>query len=71
MSVKEGIQTGPDEKGRYMRNYTVEELKQKLANVGLKILEIEKSGDLLGWDQFRWINVFATKPNENAEENYD
>lgn len=61
VSVKEGIQTGPDEKGRYFRNYTQEDLTDKLQAAGLTILEVEATGDLLGRDQFRWLNVFARR----------
>ena len=59
ISVKEGIQTGLDEKGRYMKNYTEEELRQKLERAGLEILDTEMSGDMLGREQFRWLNIFA------------
>lgn len=59
MSVKEGIETGPDEKSRYMRDYTEQELMQKLEHAGLAILKIEKTGDLLGRDRFRWVNVVS------------
>ena len=61
LSVKEGIQNGPDEKGRYMRNYTEAELTEKLEAAGLRLLDLEKTGDTLGRDQFRWINVIAER----------
>jgi 2-polyprenyl-3-methyl-5-hydroxy-6-metoxy-1,4-benzoquinol methylase len=61
VSVKEGVRTGPDEKGRYFRNYTREELTDRLRAAGLTILEEEASGDLLGRDRFRWLNVFARR----------
>lgn len=35
-----------------------DELTDKLPAAGLTILEAEASGDLLGRDQFRWLNVF-------------
>ena len=62
LSVKEGIQTGQDAKGRYMHNYTEQELRKKLATAGLEILEIDTSEDSLGRGGFRWLNVFATLP---------
>ena len=61
ISVKEGIETGYDDKGRYMRNYTENELVEKLETVDMKVMETENSGDLLGRDQFKWINVFARR----------
>lgn len=59
LSVKEGIKTGPDEKGRYMHNYTEQELRNKLEAVGLEIIEIDISGDGLGRSGFLWLNTFA------------
>ena len=61
ISVKEGIESGYDDKGRYMRNYTEIELGEKLESVGMEVMETENSGDLLGRNQFKWINVFARR----------
>ena len=61
LSVKEGIQTGPDEKGRYMHNYTEAELRTKLETAGLEIIEIDTSEDGLGRGGFRWLNAFARR----------
>ena len=61
LSVKEGIETGLDEKGRYMHNYTEQELRTKLETVGFEIIEIDTSEDSLGRDGFRWLNFFCTK----------
>ena len=61
ISVKEGIESGYDDKGRYMRNYTENELGEKLESVGMEVMETENSGDLLGRNQFKWINVFARR----------
>ena len=63
LSVKEGIKTGPDEKGRYMHNYTKQELRKKLATAGLEILEIDTSEDSLGRGGFRWLNAFCKRKN--------
>ena len=59
LSVKEGIETGYDEKGRYMHNYTKQELRRKLETAGLEIIEIDTSEDSLGRGGFRWLNVFC------------
>lgn len=59
LSVKEGIKTGYDEKGRYMRNYTEEELKRKLEACEISILCLGKTRDLLGRDEFSWLNVMG------------
>lgn len=59
LSVKEGIETGPDEKERYMRNYTKQELSEKLENAGLESIAIEKTADRLGRDDFHWLNALA------------
>lgn len=61
LSVKEGIKTGFDEKGRYMHNYTEQELRSKLQNYGLEIISINTSKDSLGRDGFHWLNVFCRK----------
>ena len=61
ISVKEGVETGYDDKGRYMRNYTGEKLVGDLEAVGMEVLETESSGDLLGRDQFKWLNVLARR----------
>lgn len=59
LSVKEGIKTGPDEKGRYMQNYAEPELREKLETAGLTVIEINTTTDSLGRDDFHWLNAFA------------
>lgn len=61
LSVKEGIETGYDEKGRYMRNYTEQELRSKLEDADLEVIELNTSEDGLGRDGFRWLNAFGKK----------
>ena len=61
LSVKEGIETGYDEKGRYMRNFTGEELRERLEKTGMQILETGVTADKLGRDAFRWMNIFAER----------
>lgn len=63
LSVKDGIETGLDEKGRYMHNYTKQELRKKLATAGLEILEIDTYEDSLGRGGFRWLNAFCKRKN--------
>lgn len=59
LSVKDGIETGVDEKGRYMRDYSEDEIRVKLEEAGFGIIEINKSEDKLGRGGFWWLNVFA------------
>lgn len=61
LSVKEGITTGSDEKGRYMQNYTEKDLCEKIEQAGLNIIDIERSVDKLGRDDFAWLNVYIRK----------
>ena len=61
LSVKEGILTGPDEKGRFMQNYTEADLRRKIEDAGLEIIELERTGDKLGRNDFAWLNVFARR----------
>jgi len=61
LSVKEGIATGYDEKGRYMQNYTETELEESLRQAELKVLEICRTEDKLGREDFAWLNTIATK----------
>ena len=59
--MKRAAPPAPDEKGRYFRNCPQEDLTDKPQAAGLTILEVEATGDLLGRDQFRWLNVFARR----------
>ena len=61
LSVKEGIETGYDDKGRYMRNFTEDELVEKLKAAGLEVLEVNRTTDSLGRKEFQWLNVFARR----------
>lgn len=61
LSVKEGIRTGSDEKGRFMQNYTEEDLRRIIERAGLDIIEMERSVDKLGRDDFAWLNVYSRK----------
>lgn len=61
ISVKDGIETGLDEKGRFVSNCTEAELRDYLKSAGCGILEIKVTEDVLGRDRFKWLNVFARK----------
>lgn len=61
LSVKEGIETGYDDKGRYMRNFTEDELVEKLKTAGLEVLEVNRTTDSLGRKEFQWLNIFARR----------
>ena len=58
-SVKEGIETGEDDKGRYMRNYTEAEITDCLRKAGCMIIHISRSTDKLGREEFGWLNVLC------------
>ena len=58
-SVKEGIETGEDDKGRYMRNYTEAEITDCLRKAGCRIIQISRSTDKLGREEFGWLNVLC------------
>lgn len=68
ISVKEGIETGPDEKGRYMRNHNEEELIRDLHSAGCTIISVDRTEDKLGRGEFRWLNVIARKETVSNEE---
>lgn len=59
LSVKTGIETGYDNKGRYMRNFTECELRKLIKTAGLIIREYWLTEDKLNRSGFRWINVIA------------
>ena len=59
ISVKDGIETGVDEDGRYYSNCSEAELKEYLAGAGCEILETVATEDAMGRRSFRWLNVFA------------
>lgn len=61
ISVKDGIETGLDEEGRFVSNCSEAELRVYLKSAGCEILEIKITEDVLGRDRFKWLNVFARK----------
>ena len=61
LSVKESIETGLDDKNRYMKNYSEAEMRELMGNAGLNVLELSRTKDKLGRDDFAWLNVFAKK----------
>ena len=61
IAVKDGVETGFDENGRFISNCTLEELKTCLEEAGCRILEIRATEDVLGRDGFKWLNVIARK----------
>lgn len=61
ISVRDGIETGVDEKGRYMSNCTEEELREYLSGAGCEITETLITEDTLGRSDAKWLNVFAVK----------
>lgn len=62
MSVKSGIQTGYDEQGRYLRNFTEEDVHEIInRHSELEIKELWYTEDKLLRDSFRWMNVIITK----------
>ena len=61
ISVKSGIETGYDDKGRYMRNFSFEELSQLLTASNIKIVEHWTTEDKMAREGFCWINVIGIK----------
>ena len=62
ISVKSGIETGIDSAGRYMRNFTEEDIYELVGSVeGLEIKELWYSADTLSRNDFRWLNIIAVK----------
>ena len=58
MSVKSGIETGLDEQGRYLRNFTEEDLHEIIERHSkLELREIWYTEDKLERDAFRWMNA--------------
>lgn len=68
ISVKSGISTGIDEVGRYMRNFTEEEIREMVDIVpGLLIKELWYTEDSLQRNDFRWMNVIAERALNNND----
>ena len=61
VSVKSGIKTGYDEKGRYMRNFTENELRNFLSSASIRIVERWSTVDQLNREGFHWINIVGIK----------
>ena len=61
ISVKSGIQTGFEEKGRYMRNFQAEELRSLLREAKVTVVDEWETGDRLSRAGFCWINVIGMK----------
>ena len=61
ISVKAGIETGFDNKGRFMKNFTEGELRDYLALAGIEIVQTWNTGDQLNREGFFWINVIGVK----------
>ena len=62
ISVKSGIETGVDEAGRYLRNFTEEEMRKLTGTVpGLQIRELWYTQDTLKRNDFRWLNIIAVR----------
>lgn len=61
ISVRDGIETGTDEEGRYISNCTEAELRGFLEAAGCEIFETRVTEDSLGRSGSKWLNVFAAK----------
>lgn len=60
MSVKSGIQTGLDKQGRYLRDFTEEDVHKIINRHGeLEVRELWYTEDKLARDTFRWMNVIV------------
>ena len=67
ISVKEGIETGVDDKGVYWSNCTLEELTDYLEKAGCEIREVKITEDAAGRSDTKWLNVFAVKTRAPQE----
>lgn len=65
VSVKSGIETGFDEKGRFMRNFTEDELKEWFDRAGTEVVESWCTGDQLDRTGFCWINMIGIKTSDS------
>ena len=62
ISVKSGIETGTDEAGRYLRDFTEEDIRDLTGTVtGLQIRELWYTEDTLKRNDFKWLNAIAVK----------
>ena len=61
VSVKSGIETGIDDKGRFMRNFTKKELEDLLRIAGIEVKEQWETEDQFSRNGFSWINVIGTR----------
>ena len=58
MSVKAGIETGLDEQGRYLRDFTEEDVHEIITRHGeFELRELWHTEDKLTRDAFRWMNI--------------
>ena len=66
ISVKEGVETGIDEKGRFISNCTFEKLQKYLQDADCRVIEKIITEDKLDRDT-KWLNVIAKKNGQIAE----
>ena len=58
ISVKSGIKTGYDENGRFLVNYSEEDIRSLVsASEGLRIVNLWYTTDELSRNDFRWLNA--------------
>ena len=61
LSVKSGIQTGFDEKDRFMKYFTEQELDELLRGSGITVVDLWITEDKMNRDGFHWINLIGIK----------
>lgn len=62
VSVKTGIETGNDDQGRYLRNFTEEDIHELIKSGGqLRIEELWYTEDKLSRNNVKWLNVIIVK----------
>ena len=61
VSVKSGVVTGFDDKGRYMRNFTESELEPLLLRADIEVVDRWITEDKMNRDGFQWINVIGVR----------
>lgn len=56
LSVKSGVETGSDERGRYFRDFTEDDIRRLAEMSGMTVGEIWYTEDKLARNNFKWLN---------------
>lgn len=62
ISMKKGIQTGHDSKGRFFTDFSEEKVQQiMLKSTAFAVADCWETGDGMGREAFRWLNLILKK----------